>query len=197
MVRLSAVARVQITRIATPASQELGRDVEHKTKDFFREACNPFPLSLHAFLLPLAQYSTTKIVSHVTFLRSVERGVRMATGLAHVALGVDQVPAGRVDNGERASKGGGEALQRQLVCAGPAGAVSAPLWLFKTCCFLAVLALPCAMCVTLCVARKLSAWVSAWLVNCAYKFGASLCSYSGMLRRPLTCSFSRGRRSWT
>ena len=55
----------------------------------------------------------------------------MGTGLAHIALGIDQVPAGRVDDRGGASKGGGEALQGQLVCAGPAGALSALRWLFK------------------------------------------------------------------
>ena len=42
MVRLSTAARVHITRIATPPASELGRDVEHKVKDFFREARTPF-----------------------------------------------------------------------------------------------------------------------------------------------------------
>ena len=48
MVRLGTAARVQITRIATPPASELGRDVEHKVKDFFREARIP----LCALLVP-------------------------------------------------------------------------------------------------------------------------------------------------
>ena len=56
MVRLSTAARVHITRIATPPASELGRDVEHKVKDFFREARIPIFCALLTPSNPLQHF---------------------------------------------------------------------------------------------------------------------------------------------